>query len=102
MKDEASDTCKNKCINGYCSQPDKCTCYKNYTLHPNDTFLCQPICQPICRNGECISPGECSCYKDFQLEKGNVCVPIRNETNTMSIREKHAFAEAETSAINQR
>ncbi|XP_077282998.1 uncharacterized protein LOC143908997 [Arctopsyche grandis] len=69
--------CDKRCINGECTDPNTCTCFKNYILDTADQYKCNPTCPTPCINGFCSSPGKCSCNQGYSSVGSNMtCEPF--------------------------
>ncbi|PZC85892.1 hypothetical protein B5X24_HaOG214257 [Helicoverpa armigera] len=71
--------CSKVCIHGECKGPEKCLCYKGYTLDPANQYNCLPHCSTPCgRNGTCVAPDKCQCDRGYRTNKNGTCEPVCN------------------------
>lgn len=75
MSLECEPICDEECVNGYCSEPNTCSCKQNFT-HKNNTF-CEPKCEPICpRFSECMTDGSCKCNEGYTNSSFGLCLKV--------------------------
>ncbi|KAM7353747.1 uncharacterized protein ACRADG_005697 [Cochliomyia hominivorax] len=70
--------CKNKCINGFCSAPDTCTCNEGYEMEASNKTNCIPNCNPKCLEfSTCVAPNKCECNDNYKKNVDtNKCDPV--------------------------
>ncbi|XP_073825963.1 uncharacterized protein [Musca autumnalis] len=77
--------CHNNCLNGNCSSPDVCICWRGYSMDTT-TSICQPnACRIPCTHGYCTPDGDCICSDGYtkSIIRGSGCEPLFNHTLTV-------------------
>ncbi|KAG4080697.1 hypothetical protein HA402_013227 [Bradysia odoriphaga] len=70
--------CTESCVNGWCSEPEVCSCNPGYELDKTDKYKCYPNCTTPCIQGRCTAPDVCDCHPGYEFKNGskNECLPI--------------------------
>ncbi|XP_075150275.1 uncharacterized protein LOC142224381 [Haematobia irritans] len=74
--------CHNGCLNGNCTSPDVCICWKGFSMDMI-TLSCQPNqCKNPCPHGYCTPTGECLCPEGLtkSIIRDSGCEPLLDYT----------------------